>query len=125
MPLDLRPLEKICVLDDRCGPGAYPGKVCTIDGIDTSHYLRPLHQGNAGIAASDVICAEPLKLIFKYDISPVCVKPESVSELVVRGWTTSPPIIACTLEYAPICGINEKTYGNMCMLNADHVAVQE
>jgi len=116
-------LDQICVLDDRCGPGAYPGKVCTMDGV-TKQYLRPLHQGNAGIAASDVICAEPLDLIFKYDISPVCVKPKSVSELVTRGWTTSPPVIACTLEYAPICGINEKTYGNMCMLNADHVAVK-
>lgn len=44
------PLGKICVLNDRCGPGAYAGKVCTMDG-KTQPYLKPLHQGHAGIAA--------------------------------------------------------------------------
>lgn len=116
-------LGQICVLDDRCGPGAYPGKVCVMDGMEKP-YLKPLHQGNAGIAASDVICAEPLQLIFKHDLSPACVKPESASKLENRGWSTIPPVIACTLQYAPVCGVNEKTYGNMCMLNAEHVAIK-
>ena len=116
-------LGDICVLNDRCGPGAYPGKVCIMDGQEQP-YLKPSQQGNAGIAAADIICAEPLRLIFKHDISPACVKPESIPKLEKRGWSTSIPIIACTLQYAPVCGINEKTYGNMCMLNADHVAVK-
>ena len=116
-------LGQICVLNDRCGPGAYPGKVCMIDG-KTQPYLRPLQQGNVGIAATDVICAEPLQLVFKQDITPACVKSESVSKLENRGWSTTPPVIACTLQYAPVCGVNEKTYGNMCMLNADHVAIK-
>ena len=116
-------LGQICVLNDRCGPGAYPGKVCVMDG-EIQPYLKPSKQGNAGIAATDVICAEPLQLIFKQDITPVCVKPESVSKLESRGWSVSPPMIACTLQYAPVCGVNEKTYGNMCMLNAEHVAVK-
>ena len=117
-------LGNICVLDDRCGPGAYAGKVCTMDG-KTKPYLKPLHQGHAGIAASDVICAEGKKLMFKHhDASPACVNTSSVVKLEMRGWSTTTPIVACTLQYAPVCGTNEKTYGNMCMLNADHVAVK-
>ena len=116
-------LGDICVLNDRCGPGAYPGKICIIDG-KTQPYLRPAQQGNAGIAADEVVCAESLQLIFKHDNSPSCVKPESVSKLESRGWSTSPQAVACTLQYAPVCGVNGETYGNMCMLNADHVAIK-
>ena len=116
-------LGDICVLNDRCGPGAYPGKVCIMDG-ERQPYLKPSKQGNAGITASDVICAEPLHLIFKHDMTPACVKSESVPKLENRGWSVLPPVVACTLQYAPVCGVNEKTYGNMCMLNAEHVAVK-
>jgi hypothetical protein len=44
-------LDGICVLDDRCGPGAYPGKMCMMDGI-MKQYLRPHHQKHAGISVN-------------------------------------------------------------------------
>lgn len=118
------PLGKICVLNDRCGPGAYPGKICEMDGMKQP-YLRPLQQGNAGISANNVICAEDLRQMFNSnDGTPVCVKPQSIQTLKERGWQTFMPVLACTLEYAPICGVDGKTYGNSCMIESNHVAVK-
>jgi hypothetical protein len=116
-------LDGICVLDDRCGPGAYPGRVCMMDGM-MKQYLRPHHQKYAGISVDNIICAEGKELMFKHhNASPACVNSQSVEKLKHRGWQTDKPAIACTMEYNPICGMDGVTYGNPCMLHAQHMAL--
>ena len=117
-------LNKMCVLDDRCGPGAYPGKICMMDGA-IKQYLKPHHQKHAGISVDNIICAEGKELIFKnHNASPACVNSDSVEKLKHRGWQTEKPVIACTMEYNPVCGVDGATYGNMCGLNSQHMKIK-
>ena len=117
-------LDGMCVLDDRCGAGAYAGKVCVMDGV-MKQYLRPLHQKHAGISSENIICAEGTELMFKHhDGSPACIKSKSIEKIKHRGWQTQMPDLACTLEYMPVCGIDGVSYGNMCAMNANHMAMK-
>ena len=110
------PLGKICVLNDRCGSSAYPGKICVTDG-KIQPYLRPLQQGKAGITPDEIICAENRLLVFKHDSSPACVKKSSIEKLEIRGWLLEKPATTCTQKLDLVCGMDEKTYGNVCLLN--------
>ena len=51
-----------------------------------SELLPPLKQFKLGISVEDVTCKEGLELIKKYDNTPACVKPSSVTKLIERGW---------------------------------------
>ncbi|HEV2192550.1 MAG TPA: hypothetical protein VGR54_02900 [Nitrosopumilaceae archaeon] len=54
--------------------------------------LSPLKQFDSGIAANDIVCKGGLQLIFKAeDSSPACVKPDTVTKLIQRGWATNSP----------------------------------
>jgi len=119
------PLDDLCVLDDRCGPGAYAGKVCIMDGV-MKQYLRPLQQKYAGISVDNIICTEGKQILFKSsDATPICINSHSVEKLIQRGgWQSEKPSIPCTLDWTPVCGVDGMTYGNMCNLNSQHMAMK-
>lgn len=49
--------------------------------------LSPLKQFESGVAASNVVCNQGFKLIFKEkDDSPTCAKPDTANILIERGW---------------------------------------
>jgi hypothetical protein len=56
------------------------------DDMNPASNLTPAIQIKNGIKPENILCKEDFKLIFKIDNSPACVKPESISKLIERGW---------------------------------------
>jgi len=83
----------------------YDGPNFTV-GEDTAHqqgqvdyppprplYITPLKQFKSGISVSEISCKHDLQLIIKpRDNSPACVKEQTITKLVERGWGESAPI---------------------------------
>ncbi|MGI0056205.1 MAG: hypothetical protein ACREAK_02390 [Nitrosarchaeum sp.] len=46
----------------------------------------PRQQITGGVSPEDVVCKNGMKLIFKNDNSPACVKPATAEKLIERGW---------------------------------------
>ncbi len=60
-----------------------------VDSLDNNfNELTPLKQFKSGVLIDGIQCRENLILIPKHDSSPACVKPETISKLIERGWTT-------------------------------------
>ena len=56
----------------------------------TIREYSPLKQEYLGIPSNEIQCNKGLELIFKYlDSSPACVKPETKTKLIERGWATA------------------------------------
>jgi hypothetical protein len=53
----------------------------------TKHIPSPLKQTRSGISLDETQCNESLILVTKNDNSPACVKLQSISKLIKRGWT--------------------------------------
>jgi hypothetical protein len=61
-----------------------------------SRYISPLLQAKIGVEPLMVRCNDSLILVQKYDGTPACVKEQTKSKLMERGWTTKDDSISKT-----------------------------
>ena len=50
-------------------------------------FPSPLKQIQSGLHADEVVCKESLALVTRNDGSPACVKKQSITKLIERGWS--------------------------------------
>ncbi len=68
----------------------------------------PLKQFKDGIDSKMIHCNDNLILIQKYDGSPACVKSESISKLIERGWATEPELKLISKSFAIFYAVEER-----------------
>lgn len=73
--------------------------------------LSPLKQFKDGVSFKDIKCRDSLQLTQKYDGSPACVKPDTVFELINRGWVSE--IIKAVQSRDLSSEMNQKTSSYM------------
>ncbi len=54
--------------------------------IKSDKELSPLKQQSAGVSSKDVVCNDGFSKIYKSNYSAICVKSDTVSKLMGRGW---------------------------------------
>lgn len=54
--------------------------------IKSDKELSPLKQQSAGVSPEDIVCNDGLYKIYKHDNSAICIKFDTISKLMERGW---------------------------------------
>lgn len=60
-----------------------------MEDISDIRYEPPLKQIKMGMNPLEILCNEGLELVVKIGNMPACVKPQSISKLLERGWIQS------------------------------------
>ena len=91
---------------------------------------------NDVFASHEIDCADgEVTVIRVNDPKPICITEETAEKWVSYGIATivthssddaeesmeKPEV--CTMDYTPVCGVDEKTYSNMCMLEGAEVGL--
>ena len=111
----------IAEYDDSTLPASYTeGSLSIIAKSEIRPILEsPLKQFKSGIPTDEIQCKDNLVLIQKYDDSPTCVKPETKSKLVERGWTKYKDGITVRFSFCGEGGFDSA--GNPNKSNSTHI----